>query len=47
MDSGFTRASDMQNTKLFEHIVSPAIVAKAGFDGMDAIGKFVLRRPEE
>ncbi len=34
MDSGFTRASDMQNTKLFEHMVSPAIVAKAGFDGM-------------
>ena len=34
MDSGFTRASDMQNTKLFEHMVSPAIVAKAGFEGM-------------
>lgn len=34
MDSGFTRASDMQNTKLFEKMVSPAIVAKAGFEGM-------------
>ncbi|MBQ8486534.1 MAG: SDR family oxidoreductase [Prevotella sp.] len=34
MDSGFTRASDMQNTKMFEHMVSPAIVAKAGFNGM-------------
>ena len=34
MDSGFTRARDMQNTKLFEHMVSPAIVAKAGFEGM-------------
>lgn len=34
MDSGFTRASDMQNTKLFEHMVSPTIVARAGFDGM-------------
>ena len=34
MDSGFTRASDMQDTKLFERMVSPAIVARAGFDGM-------------
>ena len=34
MDSGFTRASDMQDTKMFEHMVSPAIVAKAGFNGM-------------
>lgn len=34
MDSGFTRASDMQNTKMFEHMASPAIVAKAGFNGM-------------
>ena len=34
MDSGFTRASDMQNTKMFERMVSPSIVAKAGFEGM-------------
>ncbi|MBQ7421384.1 MAG: SDR family oxidoreductase [Prevotella sp.] len=34
MDSGFTRASDMQNTKMFEKMVSPTVVAKAGFDGM-------------
>ena len=34
MDSGFTRASDMQNTKMFERMVSPAIGAKAGFNGM-------------
>ena len=34
MDSGFTRASDMQNTKMFERMVSPTIVARAGFDGM-------------
>lgn len=34
MDSGFTRASDMQNTKMFERMVSPAVVARAGFDGM-------------
>ncbi len=34
MDSGFTRASGMENTKLFEHMVSPKIVAEAGYKAM-------------
>lgn len=34
METGFASASDMSNTPLFAHAVSPVNVAKAGYDGM-------------
>ena len=34
MDTGFIRASDMGDTALFAHPVSPVNVAKAGYEGM-------------
>lgn len=34
METGFIRASDMGDTPLFAHPVSPASVAKAGYEGM-------------
>lgn len=34
MDTGFIKASDMGNTQLFAHPVSPIDVAKAGYEGM-------------
>lgn len=34
MNTGFISASDMENTPLFAHPVSPANVAKKGYEGM-------------
>lgn len=34
MDTGFVKASNMENTFLFEHAVSPVNVARAGYEGM-------------
>lgn len=34
MNTGFIRASDMQNTKLFANAGDPAVVARAGYESM-------------
>lgn len=34
MDTGFVKASNMEGTKLLSHLVSPAVVAEAGYKGM-------------